>query len=309
MSIAQALKSIPDTGWDEDFIGFGATANMTGADGSSDSGPYSLVYGLVDRLIPLYGGVAGEQRELTVLGFDLQKAPFTVTVAGGTSADTATMLFGTFDPAGIGKKLAATGFTRSGSAGGAATWAYKTSGDAPEYPSTADDDSVPGAVSVTPSSVVFAATASPVAAISAPAARTLSQAATVDDLANCVGSATAGVIGRLYQQSGMPGPTHAALGFTAGSGKTITVDICVAADSTAAAQVEKANWISGVNTGNDSRSGEAWSALLTDPQGIVDRSTHVVRLSAQLTAHTTPSEFLNSYLSGQITALILPSSS
>lgn len=48
--------------------------------------------------------------------------------------------------------------------------------------------------------------------------------------------------------------------------------------------------------------------MLTDPQAVVDQSSNVVRLSADLTS-VTPSQMLDQYLSGSIAALILPPSS
>ncbi|WP_157436300.1 hypothetical protein [Actinospica robiniae] len=309
ITIAQALSSIPDTGWDEGLIAFGATVRMTALDGSNDPGPYSTVYGLVDELIPLYGGPQGEPQEVATLGFDPQKAPFTVTVMGGSrSVSSATTLFGSFDMTTIAAKLAATGFTRTGSSSGATTWAYKSSGNGLEFPMTADNDSVPGAISISPSRLVFSPTASPVSSISASATKPLIQNPTVDALATCLGPATAGLVGRLYQQPNVPGATHAALGITAGSGSTTTVEVCVAADSPSVAQGMKTRWITGVRTGKDSESASPWSSMLTNPQA-ADEGTSVVRLSAELTSKVTPSLILDQYLSGRISTLILPPSS
>lgn len=76
-------------------------------------------------------------------------------------------------------------------------------------------------------------------------------------LATCLGSATTGIIGRLYQQASVAGPIHAALGFMAGSGETTILEVCVAAGAPSVAQAMKARWTTDVSTGSDSRSGQA----------------------------------------------------
>lgn len=202
-TIAQALSLIPDTGWDEDFVGFGATARMTALDGSAQPGIYSTYYALADPLVEL-PGPQGEQQQLPVLGFDPQKAAFSVSVAGGTQQLSATMLFGSFDTTTIGTTLATTGLTRTGSSAATTTWTYKTSGDASEFPMTASNDSVPGTIDVSASRLVLSPAASPVTALSAPATKPLSRDPMVGALANCLGPAITGIIGRIFQQSDTP---------------------------------------------------------------------------------------------------------
>lgn len=305
-TIAQALSSIPDTGWDENFIGFGATARMTALDGSAQPGLYSTYYPLADPLVDL-PGPQGEQQELPVLGFDPQKAAFSVSVAGGTQQQSATMLFGSFDTTTIGTTLATTGLTRTGSSAGATTWTYKTSGDASEFPMTASNDSVPGTIDVSPSRLVLSPAASPVTALSVPATKPLSQDPTVDALANCLGPAITGIIGRIYQQSDTPGTTPGALGITPGPNNATSVEVCVAANNPAAAQAMETRWTTGIRTARDTGDNLAWSALLTNPQATTtNQSPYIVRLSAEIAPGADPSHILDQYLGGPISTLILP---
>jgi hypothetical protein len=311
-TIAQALRLIPDTGWDEDFIGFGATARMTAADGSADPGTYSMYYALADPLIEL-PGPQGEQQQLPVLGFDPQKAAFSVTVTGGTQPQpSATILFGSFDTTAIGTTLAATGLTRTGSSAGATTWTYKSNQSTSEFPMTASNDSVPGTIDVSPSRLVLSPTASPVTAISAPATKPLSQNPMADALADCLGPAITGMIGRIYQQSDVPGPTTGALGITPGPNNATSVEVCVAADNPSAAQAMETRWATGIRTGHDAGSNNdlAWSSILTNPQATTaNQSPDIVRLSAEIAPGVDPANILDEYLGGPISTLILPQAS
>jgi hypothetical protein len=258
-TIAQALGEIPDTGWDTGFISFSATARMTALNGPETPAPYSGLFTLTNELTN-DPDPQNEAQQLSLLGFDPLKTPFSVTLVGAAQAQdaqAATVLFGSFSAGTIAAKLNTAGFKREGTGTAASTWTF------------------------------------------------LSRQATLEAFATCLGSATAGIIGRLYQQPSTPGPIQAAMGITATSSKNASIEVCVAGTNTSNVQAMETRWSTQLRTGTYDRKPIAWSDLLTDPQATVTSpQLNIVRLSADLTPDNLPGQFLSMYLDGSIAKII-----
>jgi hypothetical protein len=304
-TVAQALAALPATSWGDTFIAFGQSATMTTADNTSS--PSQSNFGdIVFLTDPLAAAPDSqlESQQTALLGFDPQKADYSLTM--GTAPQTATVLYGTFPVSSIETKLAATGYTRHSAANGDTVWTYRATGSNPTTYPQDGDVTVPYAIDVSASRITIGYTTADLEAITKDAPTTPARAGSLDALATCLGSPTAGMINTLSET---PAPVHAlpaGIGITATTGNA-NVELCVQAPDTTSAQTMQASWANQIRTGHDPTGGEPWAEALTNPQASIASTTqHVVRFTATMAKGESASFFLDRYLGGGITTLIIP---
>jgi hypothetical protein len=272
-TFSAALAETPTTSWDGTYFEFGDVAQVEQlASGGSKSEFFA--YTMVGASSLDESG----QQALDTLGFNPLTATSAVTV--GNPPHSATVVYGSFDASAIGKKLSAAGFKQHGSADGGTLWAIGDD-DKPD-PQNPTVDALLNVIDVSSDRIVFSGSTAEVEQIAGPDATPLAKNATLDALANCLGSAKAGLIGpESYPPS--QNSTYLGIGLDADSVQNPGEVLCVTAANSSAASGIAANWTQQIEHGRSEQVNEPWSELLTDPQASVisGSSPIVVRLSAR----------------------------
>jgi len=271
-TFAAALAEIPSTGWDGSYFEFGDISQVNELNKAA-GGSALFAYTTVGASQLDESGQAMDGS----LGFDLLSVSAAVTV--GQLPHSAMVLYGSFNASTVGTKLAALGFKNHGSADGGTLWAIGDN-DQPSEQNPTGDPSL-NVLDVSSDRIVLGGSTAEVEAIAAPATKSLATSAKLAALANCLGSAKAGLIGPAYAADAQDS-TYVGVGLVDSSGAAASEELCVTASSTSAASAIEANWTRRIEHGTVVSLNEPWSKLLTNPQATVTSSSPiVVRLSAQ----------------------------
>ena len=305
-TVTQALATLPSTSWNDGFVAFGQSARITASDNATANpanGPFSALLPLTDGLVVAPNSQL-ETQQSALLGFDPQQATYAVTM--GAAPQSVTVLYGSFTVSTIETKLTAAGYTRHSATDGDTLWGYGTApADATTYPQDGDV-TVPYVIDVSASRITIGYTASDVEAITTAGGTTLASTNGLGDLATCLGSPTAGMIGTLPQSPRPANPLPAGIGITTLAASSPSVELCVTAPSAASAQAMETRWTTQARTGKDPNSGLPWTKIFTDPQAsITAQAQHVVRFTANLTTAEYAAAFLDRYFAGEIAPLIV----
>ena len=285
-TFATALAEIPSTSWDGSYFEFGDISQVNQLNKAA-SGSALFAYTTVGASQLNESGQAMDGS----LGFDLLNVPTAVTV--GQLPHSAMVLYGSFNPSTVGTKLAALGFKNHGSADGGTLWAISDN-DKVDMQNPTGDDSL-NVLDVSSGRIVLGGSTAEVEAIAAPATTSLATSSKLAAIANCLGSAKAGLIGPAYATETQDS-TYVGIGLVASSGTAASEELCVTASSTSAASAIEANWTQRIEHGNVVSLKEPWSKLLTNPQATVTSSSPiVVRLSAQPAAGAKVGVLINDY--------------
>lgn len=268
-TIAAALQSVPMTSWDTDYFEFsdtGAINAMLG--GAFRSGPLRSFAALGD---PTFGFAETPNPYI-----DLTAVTAAVTV--GVVPARASILFGRFDPTAIGKKLAAAGYTQQGTDGDATVWLYSSATATPAESPVAD--SSVDTIALAATRIIYSSSLDAIEQIAVPPTRSLHTDAAFASVADCLGSAKAGLIDpepvsvpeyRLTMGSGLQ----------ASSVKDAREEYCVDEPNAAAAAALEANWTKQLTTGRRPTTGAPWAREFSDPRAqIASSAPTVVRLTA-----------------------------
>lgn len=264
------------------YFEYGDTARVVKLNGGDRPGG-----GPFGQLLP-YGSSQLTQWEMILpplVGFDPLTASSAISV--GNAPNTVSILYGSFDPAAIGAKLAAWGYHQQDRGDGVTAWVIQD--DHKIDMSRLDTDGLgPGmggwlnVIWVSKSRIAYGGATSDLAAALTGTAKPLSEDATVGGLAGCLGSPLAALM--VTDQTLIQSAAVSAIAFgVTGTGTAdAREEICVAAPNAAKAQNLAAEFTKAVGSGFDLRTNEPWSAQLTDPQtAVLGGPAHVVRLTAK----------------------------
>jgi hypothetical protein len=296
-SISAALAGVPSAGWDGTYLEFGDVTQVVALNGGSlGAGPVEAYVGLGESSIAGFEEEAG-----SVLGFDPLKATAAVTV--GQPPSQATVLYGTYDAASIGRKLTASGFKQKGAAAGGTLWAYGPDNQVNVNNPTGDAQM--NDLNVATSRIAYGGSSVNVDRLVAPTGPTLASNAQLSALASCLGDASAAVITTFAPS---PGSTLYGIGLVGSSGKDASEEICVSAKDSATASAIGANWTKQLETGRSQRLDQPWSKLLIDPQAsVVSSSPAVVRLTSKPAAGSHVGVLLESFYAPETDFTVLTS--
>jgi hypothetical protein len=294
---AAALALIPRTAWDAGYVEFGDTAQVISMNGGTGSGPLFAYLGLGETSLYFYSGNA-----VSTLGFDPLKVTLAVSV--GTLPQQATILYGDFDVASIGTKLAAAGFKQDGAVDGGTVWAFATNGQVNMGNPIGDPEL--NVLQVFPNKIIYGLSAALVEALAAPATTPLSTNSALAALATCLGSAKAGLIGAVPTTGSRSTPTLG-IGMLADSAQNANEELCLIAPRASDASGMATNWTKQIQTGRSTRLNEPWSKVLTNPRSTtLSGSPTLVRLTAQPAAGANAGTLLQAYDSSGLSPLINP---
>lgn len=263
-TLAAALRSVPVTSWDTDYLEFSDTRELAAFARGGLRG-YSA---LGD---PTFG-----QAETPNPYIDLTAVTAAVTV--GIVPAQASILYGRFDPAAIGKKLAAAGYTQQGTDDDATLWLYSSATATPAESPVAD--STVDAIALAPTRIIYSSSLDSIEQIAVPPTRSLYTDTAFASVADCLGSAKAGLID--------PEPVQPpedrlimGVGLQPSSAKDTRQEYCVDEPNGAAASALEANWTKQLTTGRRPSTDTPWSQEFGDPRAqIASSAPLVVRLTA-----------------------------
>ncbi|MEY9892076.1 hypothetical protein ABIA31_005751 [Catenulispora sp. MAP5-51] len=282
-SLKDTLKNIHATTQTAGYIEYGDTAQMVKLNGGTNQGSSSL-FGRV------LGAGADQLSQYSQIlppftGFDYSTATSAVTV--GTPPNAVGVLYGSFDPAAIGAKLAAWGYAKQDRGNGVTAWVYKDNHqiDITKLdPNTGVGPGMTGwlnVVWVSKTSIAYGSATSDLAAAVPAQLKPVSDDPVVGPLADCLGSPLEAFVLTDQKMIGSAGLPAVALGVTATSASDVRMEICAAAPSAAAAQSFAAGFTKAVSSGQDIMTDQPWANLLSNPQtSVIGGAEHVVRLSA-----------------------------
>ncbi|MBS2537601.1 hypothetical protein KGQ20_33105 [Catenulispora sp. NF23] len=282
-SFKDVLHDIHAVTQTSDYIEYGATAQVTKLTGTTKpaaSGPFSHMQGIgADQLFQYWSLLP------PLTGFDSTAVTSAITV--GNPPNAVGILYGGFDPAAIGAKLAAWGYKKQDRGGGTTAW---ISNDDHKIDMTKLDPVTgvgPGmtgwlnVIWVSRTSIAYGGATSDLAAALPAQSKPLSGDNVVSSLADCLGSPLGAMVLTDPKTIGNSAATGVAFGVTATSASDAREEICVAASAAAGAQTIATAFTKAVTTGTDLVQNNPWSKELTDPRtDVLGGSAHVVRLSA-----------------------------
>jgi hypothetical protein len=283
-SLKAALKNIHATAQTGRYLEYGDTAQLVKLNGGTSSavnGPFARVLGAgADQL--------GEYSQLLppLTGFDSLTATSAISV--GTPPNTVGVLYGSFDPAAIGAKLAAWGYHESDRGNGVTAWVFKDNHEldlSKADPATGVGPGMTGwldVIWVSKTSIAYGGATSDLAAALPAQATSLADDPVVAPLADCLGSPLVAVVMTDPRLIGGSGVSALALGVTATGAADTRLEICAVAPDTAGAQSFAAGFTKAVGSGRDPVTDQPWANLLSDPQtSVIGGAKHIVRLSAE----------------------------
>lgn len=279
-TIAEALRGVHSAPTTSDYVEYAVVPVLAQLDG-----------GTIDFDSPLTkiaasGGVLGfiSRAVVDTTGIDPMSASSAMTI--GEPQQTVGVLFGSFDPAVIGGKLAALGYQRTDHGGGETQWQIADDHKAPLDGTLADLGMLDqlNVVRVSPSRIVYGgATADLDAALPAQSAP-LSKDPVVGGLADCLGPAASALIAQSRTVTPFLSREPIAIGIRATTPTDMVDELCIAAPDDATAQKFAAAFPLQVKTGTDVLQKEPWSAVLADPHAtVLGGKAHIVQLTARPT--------------------------
>lgn len=284
-SVTDTLKNIHTTAQSDSYIEYGDTAQivkLSGGRSMAADSPFGNLLGWGSGQMADYFQVLPP-----LTGFDSTTATSAVTV--GYPPNQISVLFGTFDPAAIGTKLAAWGYHKQDRGDGVTAWIFS---DDHKLDSTKLDPSTgigPGMTTgwlnviwVSKTSIAYGGATSDLAAALPAQSQPLSKDAVVGPLADCLGPTLAAVLITSPKLIGSSAVPAIAFGVTGTSTADAREEICAEAPDDAGAKSLAAGFTKAVTSGHDYVQNEAWSKMLSDPQTtVIGGSKHVVQLSAK----------------------------
>lgn len=297
-TISAALTGFPATAATKGYLVFGDLAQLASLNGgAAATGQFSDLVGTgADSIAPFESTFPGQT------GIDPDAA--TAGVELGNPPDQAGVLYGTFDPTTIGKKLQGLGYTQHTGADGATRWILK------------DDDQIDPAgglgengplalfnvVDVSATRIVYGGSSATVGSVADPGTNPLSADPTTAGLASCLGQAKAAMIAPTSE-----GSTPVGIGVLATSAQDVTEETCVPTSSAVAASALAAGWATRIGTGISVKSDEPWSALFADPQStVIGGPANVVRLTVHPGPSGKPGSLFQAFMADDLSALIGP---
>ena len=269
-TFSAALAEIPSTSWDGSYFEFGDADAVTRLNNASSGKSALYAYTMIGESTLM-------EADQGDLGFNPLTVSSAVTVGDAPPRQT-TVLYGSFNPSTIGTKLSGLGFKQDGSADGGTLWVITAAKSGENNPTNDPELNV---LDVSADRIVLGDSTADVEAIAAAGTHSLGSNATLAALANCLGSAKAGLIGS-YPPGQAQSSTYVGIGLLASSADDASEELCVTAPSSAKAASIEANWKQRIEHGTTVTLDEPWSKLFTDPQATtVGSAPIVVRLMAQ----------------------------
>lgn len=280
------LKNIHTAAQTSGYIEYGDTAELTrlnGGAGAAANGPFG-------RLLGTGGDELAQYQQLLppLTGFDPATATSAISV--GHPPNTASVIYGSFDPKAVGAKLAAWGYHSQDRGDGVTAWIFQDDHkiDLSRLdPSTGIGPGMGGwlnVVWVSKSSIAYGRATSDLAAALPAQSKPLSGDPMVSSLADCLGPTVVALVITDPQQIATSGISAIAFGVTATGTSDIREEICAAAPDAAGAQAFATGFTKAVAGGKDIYTDQPWANLLSDPQTkVIGGAQHVVRLSAKPT--------------------------
>lgn len=280
------LKNIHTAAQTSGYIEYGDSAQLAklnGGTGASSNGPFGRLLGTGEDELAQY-----QQLLPPLIGFDPSTATSAISV--GNPPDTASVLYGSFDPKAVGAKLAAWGYHSQDRGDGVTAWIFQDDHkiDMSKLdPSTGIGPGMGGwlnVVWVSKSSIAYGRATSDLAAALPAQSKPLSGDPMVGSLADCLGPSVVALVITDPKQIDNSGISAIAFGVTATGTSDIREEICAAAPDAAGAQAFAAGFTKAVTGGKDVVTDQAWSNLLSAPQTkVIGGAQHVVQLSAKPT--------------------------
>lgn len=272
--------SVPSAGSFE----YGDTARVVKLNGGADpatNGPYTMLLGFGSAQLAEWDTALPP-----LTGFD----PLTATraISVGNPPNGVSVLYGSFDPAAVGAKLAAWGYHKEDRGDGVTAWVFQDDHKIDLSKVDPATDIGPGmggwlnVVWVSKSRIAYGRATSDLTAALTGSAKPLSDDATVGALADCLGSPLAAEMIKdpKLAQSGVA--SAVAFGVVGTGAADLREEICATAPDDAGARALAAAFTKAVGSGFDHRTNQPWSALLSDPQpAVLGGPAHVVRLTAK----------------------------
>ncbi|WP_194924452.1 hypothetical protein [Catenulispora pinisilvae] len=282
-SFKDTLENIHAVAQTSDYIEYGATAQvakLAGGTKPATGGPFTQLQGIGAEQLFQYWALLPP-----LTGFDSTTVTSAVTV--GNPPNAVGVLYGSFDPAAIGAKLAAWGYKKQDRGGGVTAW---ISNDDHKFDATKLDPTTgvgPGmtgwlnVIWVSNTSIAYGGATSDLAAALPAQSKPLSSDNVLSSLADCLGSPLGAMVLTDPKTIGNSAATAIAFGVTATNASDAQEEICVAASDAAGAKTIATAFTKAVTTGTDLVQNNPWSKELTAPQtDVLGGSAHVVRLSA-----------------------------
>jgi hypothetical protein len=277
------LNNIHAAAQTSNYIEYGDTAQLAklnGAGAASD-GPFGRLLGTGE------GELAQFQQLLPPLtGFDPAAATGAVSV--GSPPNTASVLYGSYDPKAVGAKLAAWGYHWQDRGNGVTAWIFQDDHkiDMGKLdPATGIGPGMGGwlnVVWVSQSSIAYGRATSDLAAALPAQSKPLSGDPMVGSLADCLGPTVVALVVTDPKQIGNSGISAIAFGVTATGTSDIREEICAAAPDAAGAQAFATGFTKAVTSGHDIATNQPWANLLSAPQTkVIGGAQHVAQLSAK----------------------------
>lgn len=283
-SFKAALKNVHSTAQTSGSIEYGDTAQVTKLNGGTTegaNGPFAGLLGVGADELRGYSGVLPEHT-----GFNYTTGSSAISF--GTLPNTVQVLYGTFDPAAIGAKLAAWGYKSSDRGDGVTAWVFEDDHkiDMGKLdPSTGVGPGMTGwlnVVWVSKTSIVYGGATSDLAAAVPAQGKALADDPVVGPLADCLGSPLAAFVITDQKQIQNSKVSAIALGVTGTSASDMRMEICAAAPDAAGAQTFATEFTKAVSSGKDLVRDEPWSNLLSDPKAsVIGGASHIAQLSAK----------------------------
>ncbi|ACU72215.1 hypothetical protein Caci_3308 [Catenulispora acidiphila DSM 44928] len=285
-SFKAALKNVHATAQTSNSIEYGDTAQVTKLNGGTtegESGPFAGLLGVGADQLRGYSELLPEHT-----GFDYTTG--STAISFGTAPNTVQVLYGTFDPAAIGAKLAAWGYKSSDRGNGVTAWVFEDDHkiDMSKLdPSTGVGPGMTGwlnVVWVSKTSIVYGGATSDLAAAVPAQGKALADDPVVGPLADCLGSPLAAFVITDQKQIQNSKVSAIALGVTGTSASDLRMEICASAPDAAGAQAFATDFTKAVSSGKDLITDEPWSHLMTDPKtSVLGGANHIAQLSAKPT--------------------------
>ena len=288
VTVAAALDVMPQTSWDTAYFEFGEVSRVQQL--ANASAKEFAAYTMVGESPLIESGQAATD----TLGFNPDTVTTAVTV--GLPPHSATLLYGSFDVAEVGKKLSAAGFKQHGAAGGGTLWAIADNDQINIQNPTMDAQL--NVLDVSGDRIVFGGSTAEVEAVAKPAPTDLAGNASLAGLAECLGAAKAAVIGPELPVVNQNPSTYIGIGLDANSAQDAGEVLCVTAASSSAASSIAASWTRQIQQGRSEHLNQPWSTVFTDPQPSISGSSPiVVRLTAQRASGAPAGVLLEDYYS------------
>jgi hypothetical protein len=285
------LKNIHAGSQTSDSITFGDTtqlAEANGGSGAAHTGPLAWTLGFGADQLGEYSSILPP-----LTGFDPSSATSAISV--GNPPNLVSVLYGSFDPAAIGTKLAAWGYHKQDRGGGVTAWVFADDHKIDMTKLDPDTGVGPGmggwlnVIWVSKTSIAYGRATSDLAAAVPAQSTSLADDPMIGSLADCLGSPLAVMLLTGQKQIQSSAVTGIAFGITGTGTADLQEEICVAAPDAAGAQTLAAGFTKAVGSGFDYRLAQPFSAMFSAPQTkVIGGSAHVVRLSAKPVAGQDP---------------------